>query len=194
MKLAHNEQCIALYPLTAHYSVGHFQPVLTFGLLRAHLFLGSFPEFSYLRSVTGLFRLWAKFNPWLHSARLWPVNPLGCFHSVIKYGLLTARYGPRIVWPMFGEMIIRPVEGTWILRPVEDQWILRPVETPWILRPVKGPWILWPIEGPRILRPAGGPWLQQSVCCHDYCGLVTRNRLLRPLEKRGKRTTVTTSK
>ena len=36
MKLAHNEQCIALYPLTAHYSVGRFQPVLTFGLLRAH--------------------------------------------------------------------------------------------------------------------------------------------------------------
>ena len=44
MKLAHNEQCIALYPLTTHYSVGRFQPVLTFGLLRAHFFLGSFLE------------------------------------------------------------------------------------------------------------------------------------------------------
>ena len=30
------EQCIALYPLMTHYSVGRFQPVLTFGLLRAH--------------------------------------------------------------------------------------------------------------------------------------------------------------
>src|SRR3989337_2989020 len=93
MKLAHNEQCIALYPLTAHYSVGRLQPVLTFGLLRAHLFLGSFPEFGCLRSVTGLFRLWAKFSPWLQSARLWPINPLGCFHSIIKYSLLTPRYG-----------------------------------------------------------------------------------------------------
>ena len=77
MKLAHNEQCIALYPLMAHYSVSRFQPVLTFGLLRAHLFLGSFLEFGWLLSVTGLFRLWAKFNPWLHSARLWPVNARG---------------------------------------------------------------------------------------------------------------------
>src|SRR5215216_4690308 len=114
-----------------------------------------------------MFRLWAKFSPWLHSARLWPVNPLGCFHNVIKYSLLTARYGPRIVRPMFGEMIIHPVEG------------------PWILRPVEGPW---------ILRPAGGPGLQQPMCCHGYCGLVTKNRLLWPLEKHRKRTAVTTSK
>ena len=133
VKLARNEQCIALYPLMAHYSVARFQPVLTYGLLRVHLFLGSFPEFDYLRSVTGLFSLWAKFSPWLQSACLWPVNPLGSFHSVIKYGILTARYGraikqtistlarlrpilwsvigPRIVRTMFGETIIRPVEG-----------------------------------------------------------------------------------
>ena len=93
MKLAHNEQCITFYPLTADYSVGRFQPMLTFGLLRAHLFLGSLLEFGWLRSVTGLFRLWAKFSPWLHLARLWPINLLGCFHSVIKCDLLTARYG-----------------------------------------------------------------------------------------------------
>ena len=75
-------------------TLGRFQPVLTFVLLRAHLFLGSFPAFSYLESVIGLFRLWAKFSPWLQSARLWPVNTLGRFHSVIKYSLLTmARYG-----------------------------------------------------------------------------------------------------
>ena len=96
---------------------------------------------------------------------------------------------------MFCEMIIRPVEVPWILRSIEDQWILRPVEgpwiirpieSPWILRPVEGPWILRPVQGPWILRPAGGPWLQQSVCCHDYCGLVTKNRLLWPLEKHEK--------
>ena len=92
MKLAHHEQCNALYPLTTHYSVGRFQPVLTFGLLRAHLFLASFLAFSYLWSITGLFRLWAKCSPWLQLAHLWPVNQLGRFHSVIKYGPLTTRY------------------------------------------------------------------------------------------------------
>ena len=104
MKLAHNEQCIALYPLMAHYSIGHFQPVLTFGLLRAHLFLGSFAAFGYLRPVTVIFCLWAKFSPSLQSARLRTINTLGRFHAkknqlgyfhrVIKYGLLTTRYGP----------------------------------------------------------------------------------------------------
>ena len=67
------------------------------------------------------------------------------------------------------------------------EMMIRPVEGPWILRPVKGPWILWPVEGPQIQRPAGGPWLQQSVCCHDYFGLVTKNRLLWPLEKNRKK-------
>ena len=74
MKLAHNEQCIALYPLTAHYSVGRFQPVSTFSLLRAHLFLGSFPEFSYLRSVTGLSQ-----------------TIVGQIQPVVKVGLFGAR-------------------------------------------------------------------------------------------------------
>ena len=68
--------------------------MLSFGLLRAHLLLGSFPAFVYIRPVTVIFCLWAKFSPWLQSARLWSVNALGHFHSVIKYGLLTmARYG-----------------------------------------------------------------------------------------------------
>ena len=94
VKLARNEQCITLYPLTAVILLGRFQPMLSFGLLRAHLFLGSFPAFVYLRPVTVIFCLWAKFSPWLQSARLWSVNTLGRFHSVIKYGLLTmAHYG-----------------------------------------------------------------------------------------------------
>ena len=68
--------------------------MLSFGLVRAHLFLGSFPAFVYLRPVSVIFCLWAKFSPSLQSARLWSVNTLGRFHSVIKYGLLTmARYG-----------------------------------------------------------------------------------------------------
>ena len=79
------------------------------------------------------------------------------------------------------------IEGQWILRPVEGPWIIRPVESPWILWPIEGTWILRPVEGPHILRPAGGPWLQQSMCCHDYFGLVTKNRLLWPLEKNRKK-------
>ena len=68
--------------------------MLSFGLLRAHLFLGSFPAFIYFLPVTVIFYLWAKYSPWLQSARLWPVNTLGHFHSVIEYDLLTtARYG-----------------------------------------------------------------------------------------------------
>ena len=79
MKLAHNEQCIALYPLMTHYSIGRLQPVLTFGLLRAHLFLGSFQAFGYLRPVTVILRWWAKFSPWLQSTRLLSINTLGRF-------------------------------------------------------------------------------------------------------------------
>ena len=142
--------------------------MLSFGLLRAHLFLGSFPAFGYLRPVTVIFCLWAKFSPWLQSARLWPVNTLGrfhveknllgCFHRVIKYGLLTAHYCPQIVRPMIGEMMIRPVEGPWILQPITGPWIVRPVEGPWIVWPVEGPWTLRPAEGPWTLWPVEGPW------------------------------------
>ena len=95
--------------------------------------LGLISRIRLVTFVTGLFRLWAKFSPWLQSACLWPVNPLGCFHSIIKYGVLTTRYGPRIVRPMIGKMMICPVEGPWILRPVEGAWIIWPVERPWII-------------------------------------------------------------
>ena len=94
VKLARNEQCITLYPLTAHYSIGLFPAHVIFRPSQGPFILGSFPAFVYLRPVTVIFCLWAKFSPGLQSARLWPVNTLGRFHSVIKYGLLmTARYG-----------------------------------------------------------------------------------------------------
>ena len=120
------------------------QPMLSFGLLRAHLFLGSFPAFVYLRPVTVIFCLWAKFSPRLQSARFVAVNTLGRFHSVIKYGRLTmTRYGRPMngqfqvypiydhnvvcYWPMFGQPIIRPVEGPLMIRPVEGPLCLRPI-------------------------------------------------------------------
>ena len=158
VKLARNEQCITSYPLTARYSIGPFPARVTF--LPSE---GSFPAFGYLRPVTGLFCLWAKFSPWIQLARLWPVNLLGHFHSIIKYGLLTtARYGWRMngrfqlypiyghnvvcYWPMFGQPVIRPVEGPLMI------W---PIEGPLCLCPVEGPLFLRPLEGPLFLRPVG---------------------------------------
>ena len=35
--------------------MGRFQPVLAFGLLTAHTFLGSFPALDYFWPITGLF-------------------------------------------------------------------------------------------------------------------------------------------
>ena len=55
--------------------------------------MGYFPTFVYLWPITDIFCLWAKFSPWLQSARLLSVNTLGHFHIIIKYDLLTmARY------------------------------------------------------------------------------------------------------
>ena len=76
MKLARNEQCITLYPLTARYSVGPFPAHVIFRPSQSPFILGLI---SSIRLLT---------------ARLWSVNTLGRFHSVIKYGLLTmAHYG-----------------------------------------------------------------------------------------------------
>ena len=92
VKLARNEQCITLYPLTARYFVVPFPAHVIFRPSQSPFILGLIS--SIHRPVTSLFCLWAKFSLWLQSARLWPINPLGRFHSVIKYGLLTmARYG-----------------------------------------------------------------------------------------------------
>jgi len=94
VKLGRNEQCITLYPLTAHYFVGPFLAHVIFRPSRGPFILGLISTFVYLRPVTVIFCLWAKFSPWLQSAHLWSVNTLGRFHSVIKYGLLTmAPYG-----------------------------------------------------------------------------------------------------
>ena len=117
------------------YSWAHFQHSVTYGPLLSFSACGPNSARRYSRPVCG---------PLICGVVFMSKNPLGCFHKVIKYGLLTARYGPRIVRPMIGEMMIRPVEGPWILRPVEG---------PWILRLVEGPWTLWPVEGPWTLRP-----------------------------------------
>ena len=85
----------------------------------------------------------------------------------------------------------RPIDSMARRRPMDPTAYRRPMDP---TARIEGQWILRPVEGPRIIRPAGGPWLQQSVCCHDYFGLVSKNRLLWPLEEHRKRTAVTTSK
>ena len=94
VKLARNEQCITLYPITARYSVGPFLAHVIFRPSQSPFILGLISSIRLLTTRYRHFCLWAKFSPWLQSARLWSVNTLGRFHSVIKYGLLTmALYG-----------------------------------------------------------------------------------------------------
>ena len=94
VKLARSEQRITLYPLTAHYSIGPFPAHVIFRPSQGPFILGLISSIQLLTTRYFHFCLWAKFSPWLQSARLWSVNTLGRFHSVMKYGLLTtARYG-----------------------------------------------------------------------------------------------------
>ena len=88
--------------------------MLSFVLLRAHLFLGSFLAFGYLRPITGLFCLWAKFSPWLQSARLWPVNTLGRFHSVIKIRPINGGHLEILIGGRLHD-ILRASQGPFIL-------------------------------------------------------------------------------
>ena len=94
VKLARNEQCITLYPLTARYSIGPFLAHVIFRPSKSQFILGLISSIRLLTARYCHFLLWAKFSPWLQSARLWSVNTLGRFYSVIKYGLLMmAHYG-----------------------------------------------------------------------------------------------------
>ena len=93
VKLARNEQCITLYPLTARYSVGPFPAHVIFRPSRSPFILGLISIIRLLTARYCHFLLVGQIQP-VVTARLWSVNTLGRFHSVIKYGLLTmARYG-----------------------------------------------------------------------------------------------------
>ena len=94
VKLARNEQCITLYPLTAHYSVGPFLAHVIFRPSQSPFILGLFSSIRLLTARYCHFLLVGQIQPVVTSARLWSVNTLCRFHSVIKYGLLTmACYG-----------------------------------------------------------------------------------------------------
>ena len=88
-----NEQCIALYPLTTHYSIWQFPAHVTFWPSQGPFILGLI---SRIRVLT------ARYWPFLIVGQIKPVvivgpfvadYQLGHFHSVIKYSLLMSRYG-----------------------------------------------------------------------------------------------------
>ena len=147
----------------------------------AHLFLGSFPAFVYLRPVTVIFCLWAKFSPWLQSARLWSVNTLGHFHSIIKYGLLTmARLwtisllghfhgGPAHGKPVYGHNAVClahvwPIDHTVRIRPIDDTTRRRPIVSMARRRPIvsmarRRPTISTANRRPSVTTVNISPWL-----------------------------------
>ena len=74
MKLTHNEQCIALYPLTAHYSIGPFPARVIF------------------RPSQGPFILGLISNIRLLTARYWPVPFVGQIQPVVIFSPFVARW------------------------------------------------------------------------------------------------------
>ena len=80
VKLARNEQCITLYPLTTRYSIGPFPAQVIFRPSQGPLILGLICSIRLHTARYCHFLLVAKFSPSLQSARLRTVNTLGRFH------------------------------------------------------------------------------------------------------------------
>ena len=94
VKLARNEQCITLYPLTARYSVGPFPAHVIFRPSQGPFILGLISSIRLLTARCCHFLLVGQIQPVVTVGPFVVRNTLGRFHSVIKYGLLTvARYG-----------------------------------------------------------------------------------------------------
>ena len=89
VKLARNEQCITLYPLMAHSSVGPFPAHVIFRPSQSPFILGLISSIRLLTARYCHFLLVGQIQPMVIVGRLWLVNTLGRFHSIIKYGLLT---------------------------------------------------------------------------------------------------------
>ena len=63
LKLAHNEQCITLYPLTAHYSVGPFPPHVIFRPSQGPFILGLISSIRLLTARNRHFLLVGQIQP-----------------------------------------------------------------------------------------------------------------------------------
>ena len=70
MILAHNEQCITLYPLAAHYSIGSFPARVTFRPSEGPFILGLI---SSIRLLT------ARYWPFLLVGQIQPVDTVDPF-------------------------------------------------------------------------------------------------------------------
>ena len=70
VNLARNEQCTALYPLTAHYSIGSFPARVTFRPSEGPFILGLI---SSIRLLT------ARYWPFLLVGQIQPVDTVGPF-------------------------------------------------------------------------------------------------------------------
>ena len=70
VKLARNEQCITLYPLTASYSVGSFPTHVIFRPSQGPFILGL---------ISGIRLLTARYWPFLLVGKIKPVDTVGPF-------------------------------------------------------------------------------------------------------------------
>ena len=70
VKLAHNEQCITLYPLTAHYSVGPFP---------AHVMFRPSQGLFILGLISSIQLLTARYSPFLLVGQIQPLVTIGLF-------------------------------------------------------------------------------------------------------------------
>ena len=151
VKLTCSEQCITLNPLTTHYSVGPFPAHVIFRPSQSPFILGLISSIRLLTARYCHFLLAGQIQPMVTLARLWSVNTLGHFHSVIKYGLLTmARYGHM--------SRIRPIDDTAHRRPIIYTARRRPIVStarrratvstarrrPSVTTVNISPWLLWP--------------------------------------------------
>ena len=100
VKLARNEQCITLYPLTDRYSIGPFQAQVIFWPSQCPLILGLICSIRLHTNrychflLVGQIQPVGTVGPLIRWAIFMSKNTLGCLHRVIEYGLLTtARYG-----------------------------------------------------------------------------------------------------
>ena len=88
VKLARNEQCITLYPLTSCYSVGPFPSHVIFRPSKSPFILGLISSIRLLMARYCHFLLVGQIQPVVTVGPFWSVNTLDRFHRVIKYGLL----------------------------------------------------------------------------------------------------------
>ena len=151
VKLARNEQYITLYPLRARYSVGPFPANVIFRPSQSSFILGLISSIRLLTARYCHFLLVGQIQPVVTSARLWSVNTLGRFHSIIKYGLLTmARYGHTArIRPIDDKARRRPIDDTARRRPIVSMARRRPTVSMARRRPSVttvniSPWLLWP--------------------------------------------------